>query len=425
DSDAVVLENNQVSNSDWDDIRLDSSTHCTLENNVLDLRGLYIVGDLLEHWIHTIPANNLVDSRPIVYALNISLGSVDLSTAGQMILVNCSDVQTVNGGTIDNKTAGMIIAFATNCEVIELVTQDCTTGILVFNSINCSVINSDFYGSNLNNQMGIFSDTSPGTIITGCHIQWMDYGIYMEYSPDSLINLNTVSNSTFRGIEINDSPDSRISSNGFTFITSGCIDVTSSDFCLIDNNFLYGETTYSGIGVYNSEYCIVEDNLIVVEMQGIYLSSASGIRIENNTISGDYAGIIFTNTEDSEVYLNDIGYTGILFQTDYLTYWNHTFATNDVGGLPLGYFESLDNAVLNAADYGQLVLIDCENVTVNGYSRDAISCLIYIVSSINVSASDYFITNTVKGIVILYSDDCSITNYTVEYISSKGMYLYE
>ena len=425
DSDAVILENNQVRNSDWDDIRLDSSTRCILENNVLDLRGLYIVGDLLEHWIHTIPVNNLVDSRPIMYTLNVSSGNIDSSTYSQMILVNCSDFETFFG-SVDNKTAGMVIAFSTNCTVIEVNTKDCGTGLLIINSVNCSVRHSDFSGTNQNNQMGIFSDHSPGMNITACYPQGMDYGILLEYSPDSLIQSNIVNYNTYRGIEIDDSPDSRISNNWFDFIDNFCIDVTSSDSTMIDNNTLDSYSSHSGIAVYSSDHCVVEDNNIVVQSQGIYLSSANGIRIENNTIIGnDYAGIIFTNTEDSEVYLNDIGSTGILFQTDQLTYWNHTFDTNDVGGLPLGYFESLDDAVLNAVDYGQLVLIDCDNVTVNGYSRDEISCPLYIVSSINVSASDYFITNTVKGIVILYSDNCSISNYTVEYTSSKGMYLYE
>ncbi|MBN2230857.1 MAG: right-handed parallel beta-helix repeat-containing protein [Candidatus Thorarchaeota archaeon] len=421
-SDSVLLEDNEVSGSDTDDILLETSTSCTLSDNVLDLKGLYIKGNLLVHWTHSISDDNLVDLQPIKYYLSQNAMTYDLSSYGQVFLVDCTDIEA-HSGSFNNRSVGLALAFSSNCLIYDILTNDCSTGVMIFESDTCSVVSSEFYGSSLYPQVGISSMDTPNTNITGCHFEELFQGIVVDECPSSLFQSNTISDVVGGGFDIGYSPDSVITHNLFTSVNQGTISVKYSERTVIDNNIL-SQNQSGGISLIWSDYAVLEDNNLTGVGIGIQLFNSMGIRIENNTVFCDNVAIQLYNARDTEIHDNVLN-AGLLFESDHLLYWAHEIENNTINGLPLGYFEGLNNTVLNAADFGQVILIGCENVTVIGNNQDEVSIPIYLVSCINVNVSDYHVLNAVGGTKILYSQQCHVQNFSVESFVAAGFYVYE
>lgn len=420
---SVILDDNKVNGSRYEDVRLESSVTCTLKANSLGIEGLYIKGNSLDQWTHTISEDNLVDSRSIKYYFGESDKTFNLTTYGQVFLVDCENIQT-HGGIFKNSTTGIVIAYSLNCSIHDVITNDCDTGISILESDTCSVVSGEFHGSGLYKQVGISSTNSPRTNVTSSFFDDLFEALAVDSCPDSLFQWNTISDMAGGGLDISYSPDSIVSHNVFTSVDQGTIYVSNSDRMMIDNNTL-SQNLSSGICLVQSNYVTIEDNSIAGEGLGIQLFNLIGTQIENNTVIADYATIQFSNARDTEIFDNVMSGSGLLFESEALPNWNHTIDGNLFDGLPLGYFKNLNNTVLNASDFGQLIFISCENITVRGTEHDGVSVPLYLVTCTNVNVSDYRITNAVSGMKILYSQQCNIDNYSVKAITNQGFYVYE
>ncbi|MFW9974704.1 MAG: right-handed parallel beta-helix repeat-containing protein [Candidatus Thorarchaeota archaeon] len=192
------------------------------------------------------------------------------------------------------------------------------------------------------------------------------------------------------------------------FSSSNCsiIECEIYDSCLaIDINGCYGEDY--------PEHCRVFNNTIYENKEGIHLYHVSHCEIDRNNIVGD---ICLQETVECIVSNNRIDGSQATFWSYYLCFYeavntivvNNTMVNsglefdilynpslqlynNTVNGKPIGYFTSLSDSIINPSDYGQIILIDCNNVTVR----------------------DGTISNTARSISFYSCNECVIDNCTI------------
>jgi parallel beta-helix repeat protein len=81
--------------------------------------------------------------------------------------------------------------------------------------------------------------------------------------------------------------------------------------------------------------------------------------------------------------------------------WIYDMTGNTVNGKPLGYFRDTTDKIINANDYGQIILLDCSDILVKN--------------------GDY--TSFSKGVQIGYSENCTLANITANDNYDSGFYL--
>ncbi|MCX6665090.1 MAG: right-handed parallel beta-helix repeat-containing protein [Euryarchaeota archaeon] len=194
------------------------------------------------------------------------------------------------------------------------------------------------------------------------------------------------------------SSENTVSRNIFKKISGWNIYLVSSQ-----NNFIFQNTIQcdeqSCIGIYlyiSSNNNIISDNYI---MGDDFLHEVNGIRIEdysqNNTITNNIISnvdigvyIIFisnNNVVSNNIFFND----GLLIFDSY----QNLVINNTVNNKPLIYLEGKSNLLFDSEDVGQILLIDCENVSIQNTE----------------------ISNTTIGIELWGSNNCTISGNDISY----------
>jgi parallel beta-helix repeat protein len=163
------------------------------------------------------------------------------------------------------------------------------------------------------------------------------------------------------------------------------------EHCRIFNNTIYGNE--EGVSLARVRHCVIDRNNIV---GGIYLQETVECTVSNNKIDGSQADfwsyyLSFFESIDTFVANNTMVNSGLEFDTMYAP--SFQLYNNTVNGKPIGYFANLSDSIINPNDYGQLILIDCNNVTVR----------------------DGTISNTAQGMFFYSCSNCVIDNCTIHF----------
>ncbi len=421
DSSDVTIKDNQITNMDDAAIYLDQSTACYLDNNTLDSGGLYVEGELREYWFHEITLDNTVLGKSIYYLVNESDVNYDLTSAGQVFIVDSENVSTT-GGSLTKSIVGYVMAFSSNCSVSSLLIDGCRKGLLFFYSEDCNVISSQFYYESYNG-VAVSGDHSTSMNITDCYAEGYGTGFHLQYSDNSIINKNEALNITHDGISIQDSYDCIVTNNTMSKMSDNAIYASWSDNIRLEDNILVDDIE-DAIQLYRCQNFSIIDNEIVASDVGISLSSISSGILEANMVQGNSACIRLFSSRDLEIYSNTFSSTGIIIiNNDNIAYYNHTMTGNTVGGLPIGYFKNQHELQIDASDYGQIFLLYCENSTIKGHEMAQVSIPLYLASCYNVTVANYSLSDVYDGLRSYNSTHCSIENFTVTESARAGLYL--
>ncbi|MGV9169763.1 MAG: right-handed parallel beta-helix repeat-containing protein [Promethearchaeia archaeon] len=121
-SENITIRSNSIENAKTSGIELFRTNSSTVVGNQMSVSGMRIEGYLRSNWIHTI-ANNTVDGQSITYLVNIEEMILDTMNYGQLILVECRDVE-VRSRNLSNSTVGLQMAFCSGCRVTGCIIND-------------------------------------------------------------------------------------------------------------------------------------------------------------------------------------------------------------------------------------------------------------------------------------------------------------
>ncbi len=284
------ISNNDCSNNRYAGIYLWDSNANKLTGNILHENGIVIWGYLSSHHEHEIDESNIVNGKPVYYWKNIEGGRIP-NDAGQVILVNCKNVEVENQN-LNNASVGIQIAYSSD---ITIKNNDCSN-------------NSD--------------------------------GILLDKSNDNSISNNTCSNNGC-GITLEESNNNCISKNNCSNNGAGIVFWASNTNKLTGNILLENGIVIRGYSL--SQYEQEIDGSNIVNGKPIYYWKG----IEGGRIPDGATQVILVNCKNVVVENQNLNNASVGIQTafsSYITIKNNTCSNNDEG-IHLGY--STNNSISN------------------------------------------------------------------------------
>ncbi len=286
---------------------------------------------------------------------------VDAEGYGIYISSVADGTATIANNTCNNNLyIGITLGGSGSSTVINNTCRNNNYGIYLSNSDSSTVINNTC--SN-NNEYGIYLDYSGSSTVVNNTCNNIDFSIYLRYSSSSTVANNTCSNNNVYGIFLRYSDDSTVANN------------------MCNNN------NYIGIFLEDSGSSTVVNNTCSNNNYGIFLSGSDSLTVVDNT---------FTNC----------GLYTIGGSID--TYLSHTVENNWVNGKKLGYYTNLESTIIGEPVYGQLILVNCTNVTV----RDQ------ILNKASVGLSLHYCTYS-----IINNNTCSNNYYRGIYLGTSTFFV--
>ncbi len=242
------LSNNFVTNSTIG-INLYNSKRQSLTNNTMLNNGVMLGGESIDYWInHSISTTNTVNGLPLQFLKNQSSGIVPLN-AGQVILVNCSNVSVIKQN-LDNCTVSILLGHSSYITISDNNVQNSYYGMYIKSSINNTILNNGIS----NHYFGLFLSSSSGNSIY--HNNFID-NVYQ--------GANSGSNQW----------DDGYPSGGNYW----------SDYAGVDNNSGVAQDIPGSDGIGDTPYTIstAQDNYPLMEQYDATTTPHSPIRINNNS----------------------------------------------------------------------------------------------------------------------------------------------
>jgi parallel beta-helix repeat protein len=236
------ISSNNFSNN-CNGIHLNSSGKNRLTGNIMFLGGIFIQGDSLNDYIHEIDESNIVNGKPIYYLKDIESVRIP-DRAGQVILVNCTDI-LVEDQELNDASVGINVAFSSN---ITIRNNTCSNnnyaGIFLDGSSNSSILHNNC--SNNRAGWGFFDN----------------YGICLDGSDNNIISNNTCLNN-WDGICIERSCSNVIYLNNFINSNYNCDPSSSTNIYNSTSkiNYTYREKTFANyLGNYWDDYTVSDSD---------------------------------------------------------------------------------------------------------------------------------------------------------------------
>jgi len=315
------VSGNSITNSNYEGMRLYASFNI-ISGNLFTNDGLVVESS------GNVVADNFVNGKPLVYLEGISHQSV--GEAGQVILVNCEDVQVKNLN-LSHTTVGIELRNTNNTIISgNNITANNQHGIVLSESSNNNSIsenriannnesgiwlnggsNNSIVGNNVtaNKRTGVEIYSSNTMIISGNNITNNAVGILGIFS-NNTISGNNITNNSDRGIYLQDSLNNSISGNNITANDGDGIYLYGSNNTVSGNNITnngVGVLGGSGIYLYESSNNSISENIITNNSDGILLkeSSNNNTILRNSITANNWYGIYFEDSSNNSVYHNN------------------------------------------------------------------------------------------------------------------------
>ena len=302
---------------------------------------------------------------------------------------------------------------------------------IMFSSSSNNTISGNTITTNI--YYGLFLYSSSTNSISSNNIVDNNHGLQLYYHSDlnSIIG-NTIEINKNRGVGLDFSSDNTISGNTITDNGQGIMLKTHSDSNSISSNNVTANL-WGGISLaYNSVANTISGNEITANSEdGIELSSSSSNIISGNTIVNNSRGIGLELSSYNEILSNDIVANALAgLRIDYsssntisgnrftdgglrvTSSYQNSIENNTVNGKPLVYLEGVANDTVD--DAGQVILVRCENITVENLNLSGASVGVELWETDNSTISSNTIAaNTLDGIELSFSSGNTISGNTI------------
>lgn len=414
-----LIVNNTINQGNDIGIDIDGSTNETILENDFVGCGIWIIGDNLNLWKHNI-TGNLVNSRPLGYFWNANNLNLNGNDYGQFIIVNSSNIVAENGN-FDGATAPIQLVYSSFCQFENITSINGVKGAYLHSSYNISLVNCSF---SFNSEAGVYMYSySDNNTIVNTTIRGNDeFGIYMSTSDNNTFVNDTIENSDC-GVRVSVSYDNIFANNTIKQNNDG-VYVSFSIRNLFVNNYITQNQDH-GISTIFSDHNVFFNNSIS-DNQEIGVSIYTGAyneyinnSIQNNELSGLKINICRFNIINSNRFVN----CGVFLDSDETIEWNQTLINNTVNDRPLGYFLNKSDEVINMNDYGQVILAQCRNVTVEDGVQFGASQGIQIGHSIGCRIEGVTCLDNRIGVRIAHSENISLRECVLVQNYDYGVHL--
>ncbi len=324
-SDNIIIENNTFSLNGKENICIDGTTNTFIKNNNMSGNGITLGADFLNYWnSHTITPSNLINNKPIYYLINLENGEVP-SDAGQVIMVNCTNITVKNLFLMDS-TIGIQLAFSSNNVIINnTCSQNSYNGISLYRSDNNIIEGNicEYNGDGI--ESAVYSDNNH-IINNWCNFNYQGINLYWNCRYNDIIN-NYCNNNYQNGICVWNTYSSSISNNTCNFNDENGLYVESSNIKSIMNNaynYNHGhgiemehvtgplinntcnDNYGNGINVFYSKVSIKNNDCSRNLLSGVNISRFWTEEILDNTIVDNERGISIHDSYNVTVSNNSI-----------------------------------------------------------------------------------------------------------------------
>jgi parallel beta-helix repeat protein len=194
-----------------------------------------------------------------------------------------------------------------------------------------------------------------------------------------------------------------------------------------ENNSITNNTIYdnrdAGILLWYSNNNYITGNIFsyhndLISSAGIYLRHSSKNTIVGNYISEIWLGIYLGDSDSNIITSNSFYSSGLLVRNSY----HNNIDDNLVNGKPLVYLEDVSDVIVT--DAGQVVLVNCNNITVENLDLCNASLGVVLWGTYNSTIKGNNCSNYVCGIWLMYSSRNTIeSNNILNTWFGVGIYL--
>jgi len=174
-----------------------------------------------------------------------------------------------------------------------------------------------------------------------------------------------------------------------------------------------------GTGIYlHKVFNVTIKNIIVKNfVNGIYLKLSSNISIVGNNIADNAYGIFLVESSNNKISSNILTNNGLVIQQSY----QNIIKENLIDDKPLVYLEKASDTTVEFA--GQVILVNCRNVTVVGLNLSKTDISIQLWNTNNTKITHNNINNNFIGIRLWKSYDNAIFENNMESNRYYAIYL--
>ncbi|MCE7743192.1 MAG: hypothetical protein GOP50_12145 [Candidatus Heimdallarchaeota archaeon] len=305
-----------------------------------------------------------------------------LLTVAQILLINCTDIWIYD---VDSSFQYIQIdlIYCYNIEVVNVSTE------IYLYAQECNNISA-----RNNGLMHIYFTLSQNLSII--NNSFSDTDIYCSQSDNLEVTGNDFINSEISFIE---TENSYVANNYFF---DGHIDsFLNLNISILSNLF---EVCEYGLTDSHSTEIYIENNIFTeVYDVGPRIFSSESFSFKNNSISGENCGLNF---------YGGVGSYGAL-----------ALSNNTVNSKPLGFIVDQNNLTLTNMTYGQLIILNCNNIAIEDITITNTSVGIFIYKSNYVNVTNTIVDNCYNGFVLTQSEYCIISEISISDCSNIGLYV--
>ena len=342
-------------------------------------------------------------------------------------------------------TANIIGTSLMGFQAYNLVDSDFSGNSQISESIGYSVhvedstnvdITNNFFQDSLYEGIGLTSCSDcyvAFNVLSGTNLHNGQYGFALRNSIDCTVTQNNVT-SFGTAIDITDGQMHTISENYINACWGGVIirgnnmtvsnnDISVTGFSIqlrdafsitVNENVLRGTIYAIGVDIIKGGNSQITDNTISELEYGMIIEGSVNVEVSDNRFSECYVAISLEELLDigygivlpvnCRILNNQLEGCGFGFSITNPVGMNHEISGNIIDGRPVRYLYGATNLQIDGREYGQIILADCEDISITGGMLDEL----LLMFCTNCEISGVSIINRTNGIYIRYSSQIAI-----------------
>ncbi len=189
------------------------------------------------------------------------------------------------------------------------------------------------------------------------------------------------------------------------------------------NNGINIEGVTGIVSIYNNTFLCSSGSLIIIDVTSLniydnYFSKSVSVYdcsnpiVTNNIFDMDKVEAFYIdNTPNASLTNNKFYNCGMWIFEDNLTIVQSWFLENNkINELPILFLTGVENSTINTGNYGQIIGVDCRNITLTGYEIENSGRAIDLIGSQNCTIKNNTIRNSTVGIGAYFGNDLNILN---------------